>query len=157
MRETEGSHQERCEKLYAQSKHDSHEVTKLSGRQFCWASGMERPAWWHGLWKLEAAHLHAGSGSGFRVDDRRAVICLCPLLHRLHVTCRKRIPYMTINGREFPTIDNANAIWIKSVWDPEYYDEEFIKLIWTGNPPEPEAPSTRWLREMNDNVGMMLR
>lgn len=138
-----------------QSNSDSREVTDLPGRRFCWASGMSvKPTWWHAPWLLEAAHLGSGSGSMHRVDDRRAVVCLCSLLHRLHVADRARQPVLTIGGKAWPTIDNANMIWIKAVWDPDYYDEQFIERIWNGKPPEPEPPHKCWTKMLNDNVGM---
>lgn len=103
---------------------------------------------------LEAAHLGAGSGSMFRVDDRRATICLCSLLHRLHVADAAKTPLMRIGGKTLPTIDNANALWIKAVWDPDYYDPEFIEQIWNGKPPRPEPPHKFWAKQLNDNVGL---
>ncbi|MAT51540.1 MAG: hypothetical protein CMK32_10195 [Porticoccaceae bacterium] len=92
-----------------------------------------------------------------RVDDRRMVICLCPLLHMLHVADRDKTPTLKIGGKEWPTIDNSNAIWLKSVWDPDYYDPEFIKAKWKGNPPAPRAPDEFWAKSLNDLVGLRTR
>lgn len=130
-------------------------MTDVLGKTFCWASGLTaRPSWWHGPWFLQAAHLGAGSGSMLRVDDRRAVICLCPLLHQLHVTDRTKVPSMVIGKRKLPTIDNANAIWLKKVIDPAYYDEEFIRRIWKRNPPAAAPLHEQWMQQLQRNVGM---
>ena len=140
-----------------QLRHDAKEVTQILGRTFCWASGIStRPKFWHAPWYMQAAHLGSGSGSMFRINDRRMVICLSPLLHHLHVADRKKIPRMSVAGREWPTIDNANAIWIKSVWDPDYFDPDFIEEAWNGKPPTPEPPHEYWAKLLNDNVGMKI-
>lgn len=94
---------------------------------------------------LQAAHLGSGSGSMIRKNDRRLVICLCPLLHDLHVASCDRLPTKRIGGIEYPTIDNSNAIWIKSVLDPEYYDPEYIQWNWKRIVPEPQPPHDHWL------------
>lgn len=89
-----------------------------------------------------------------REDDRRGVNCLCPLLHQLHVVDCERTPTMKINGNEFPTIDNANMIWIKKEFDPEFYDIEYITRIWACNPPEPKPLHNHWLQSLRDSIGL---
>ena len=105
---------------------------------------------------LEAAHLGSGSGSVLREDDRRGVNCLCSLLHRLHVADSAKVPTMNFNGKVYPTIDNANMIWLKQKFDPEYYDPDYIARIWACKPPEPEPLHRHWLSELRDNIGMSL-
>lgn len=105
-------------------------------------------------WGLHLAHLASGSGKFSRVDDRRAVILLCPLAHMLHVHNRRRTLALRINGKTWPTLDDANTIWLKRAFDSGYYDWQFIKAHWTGEPPEPEPPHSVFLEMLQDNVGV---
>jgi len=89
-----------------------------------------------------------------RLDDRRQVICLCPLLHMLHVANRGNTDTMKIGGTVYPTIDNANALWIKKIFDPSYYDESFLEKTWKSRLPEPLPLDRYWLARLRDNIGM---
>ena len=64
---------------------------------------------------------------------------------------------MNINGMALPTIDNANMLWIKQQFDPEFYDPEYIKRIWLCIPPEPKPLHQHWLSSLRDNVGLELK
>lgn len=63
---------------------------------------------------------------------------------------------MTIGGRKLPTIDNANALWLKQTFDPSHYDEDFIRRIWKRNPPPPTQPHDLWIQQLRRNIGMNL-
>lgn len=149
---------ERCERLFASLKHDAKSIVTIEGKRYCWASGIStKPMWWQGPWWLQVAHIHSGAGSGVRVDDRRAVVCLCPLLHELHVANSGRMPEKKIGGKIYPTIDNSHTVWIKSVFDPEYYEPKFLEMLWNGNPPSPKVLPEFWLTAIKDNIGLTFR
>lgn len=132
-------------------------VCELHGKRFCWASGMQaKPSWWNAPWYLQAAHLGAGSGVMHRVDDIRMVVCLCPLLHELHVDDRVRLPQKTICSNVFPTIDNANMLWIKQTFDAEHWNSEFVEQCWNGTPPQPEKLDAFWINKIENNQGIVL-
>jgi hypothetical protein len=91
-----------------------------------------------------------------RVNDRRAVVLLCPLVHECHVADASRIQDKKIGGRSYPTVDASHLIWIKQIMDAAYYDPEFIKTIWTGLPPEPQRPPAFWMNMLFENTGIAL-
>lgn len=125
-------------------------AVKKPGMLFCWLSGYTesyRPPGWHAPWKLEVAHIASGQGRAVRVDDVRAVILLCPLAHRLHVSDADRLPVMTVAGRTWPTIDERHTLWLKKKLDPKNYDEKFLGKIWVGKLPTPVKPPQFWMDE----------
>ena len=91
-----------------------------------------------------------------RVDDRRAVIVLHPLTHQLHVSDSTRLCNMNISNIVYPTFDERHTLYLKRVFDPEYYDPEFLQSIWIGKLPNPEPPPERWCREILNNQGILL-
>lgn len=120
---------------------------KRRGYMHCWLSGYTpsvRPEHWHGPWLLEIAHIASGAGRARRVNDRRAVILLCSLCHRVHVSDSDAHPWMSIASTDWPTIDERHALWLKRECDPEYYDPEFLSTIWIGKVPEPVKPPAIW-------------
>lgn len=88
-----------------------------------------------------------------RVDDARAVIVLCPLVHDLHVSSSKRFPSKVINRVTYPTIDEQNTLWVKK--EMGGYDEEFLKQIWVGELPEPVKPHDYWCEIFTSNLGIV--
>lgn len=132
---------------------------KRPGYMFCWLSGMTpsvRPENWHGGWGLELAHIASGAGRATRTDSAKAVVLLCSLAHRLHVSDADRLPTMHIAGREWPTIDERHTIWIKQKIDVENFDHAYLRSIWIGEPAEPEPPPKYWRDMFFNNTGMML-
>ena len=122
----------------------------------CWLSGMRgRPSNWHGPWGMEIAHIASGQGRARRVDDRRAVVVLCSLAHRCHVSDADRHPWMHINGEHWPCIDERHTLWLKAWMDPEWYDEQFLRSIWIGALPTPKRPPEIWQKEMYKNRGVL--
>lgn len=60
--------------------------------------------------------------------NRKQACLLCPLCHSKH---RPRV----MDG----FISNSNMIWLKMIYDYDYYDPEYIAKYWVGNPPQPEV------------------
>ena len=138
---------------------DAAEVRDIAGRRFCWLTGLTkqtRPEKWYGDWWLQVAHLGSGSGTMHRVNDRRAVVLLCPLAHECHIANSVRIPEKKINGKVYPTIDASHLLWIKQIMDAGYYDMEFLERVWIGKPPEPQRPPQFWLDMLFENTGLEL-
>ena len=141
-----------------QERGDSFEVLR-PGRLFCWLSGWTasyKPKEWDGPTKLQVAHIASGAGKAVRVDDRRAVILLAPLPHSLHVSNSDRLPNMKIGRIVYPTFDERHSLFLKKVFDPEFYDPEYLQSIWIGRLPTPEPPPQRWCKEMLNNQGILL-
>ncbi len=137
---------------------DSHQVLR-PGRRFCWLSGWTpsyRPTDWHGPTQLQVAHIASGAGKAVRVDDRRAVIVLSPLCHSLHVSNSDKLNKMKIGRYLYPTIDERHSLFLKKMFDPEYYDLEYLQSIWIGKLPTPEPPPERWCKELLNNQGILL-
>ena len=110
----------------------------------------ERPDGWWAPWELHKAHLFAGSGRGIRRPDRRYVILLCAMCHKLH---RHTPGTVTLMGREFVGLTDANAIWIKYKRDGAYYDAGAIATVWLGNPPAPVEPDEWFQRQYEQRQG----
>lgn len=88
---------------------------------FCWACGrtgryQDKPAWWFGPWLIERAHI----ANKPRARDRRAVILLCSLCHRVQHGER-------FKGSDLPQLTTENMRWLKCCADSEWYDEEFLR------------------------------
>jgi hypothetical protein len=91
-----------------------------------------------------------------RVDDRRAVVVLSPLCHDLHVSNSASMPTKKIGRVVYPTVDERHTLFLKKVFDPEYYDTDFLQSIWIGKLPTPEPPPQRWCKELLNNQGILL-
>lgn len=87
---------------------------------WCWACGRsdyERPLGYSGgVWTLERAHIVSSP----RRKDRRAVVLLCSLCHRLQHGERFTLPGAP------PAVDLANMLWLKSRFDPGYYSRAWL-------------------------------
>lgn len=97
---------------------------------WCWACGrdnLDPPPKWYGPFTVERAHLSAGSGRMRRELDRRAVILLCSLCHRLHH--HHPGSEVKINGQLMPRLTDANAIYLKRLMDRRYWDEAYIRHV----------------------------
>lgn len=98
--------------------------------KFCWLCGSDlQPAWWAGRWALERAHIVNKP----RREDRRAVVILCSICHR--VSHGERI-------RDAPEITREHLLWIKRELDGEFYDPVFLQensVTQIGLPTKPET------------------
>lgn len=140
-------------------KGDAGAIRDITGRRFCWVSGLtksQRPNKWYGDWWLQVAHLGSGSGTMLRVNDRRAVVLLCPLVHDCHVANSTKIPTKKINGTVYPTVDASHLLWVKQMMDPGYFDIEFLQKVFTGAVPEPQRPPQFWMNMFFENTGVNL-
>jgi hypothetical protein len=81
---------------------------------------------------------------------------MSPLVHRCHVSDSDRLKSVVINGEELPTIDERHTLYVKRVFDKDFYDIEFLRTIWIGKPPQPERPPEFWCKQMYVNQGIML-
>lgn len=115
-----------------------------------------KPEWWHGDWYLHRTHIASGTGDARREEDARAIISACPLVHSLHVNNSDRHKTMHIGGKEWPTLDARHFLYVKRYWDPENYDESYLKGLWIGELPTPEPPPKLWVDMMFQNLGVWL-
>ncbi len=88
---------------------------------FCWACGRtgnfrDKPRWWGGPWLIERAHIVNKP----RARDRRAVILLCSLCHKLQHGHR----FSEVN---MPGLSVEHMRWLKYCVDHSWYDEDFLK------------------------------
>jgi len=76
-----------------------------------------------------------------RVEDRRCVNLLCPRCHLLHGG-----DTIKVGGKKLPPLTNENMLFLKLVFDPEFYDREYLEGLWVRLLPEPEIPDP-WYRD----------
>jgi hypothetical protein len=99
----------------------------------CWWCGRYQediPDDWYAPWLIERAHVAALP----RVLDRRLVVLLCSLCHR------------TQHGQLFeqslkispPT--QATMLWLKSTFDPQFYNRAFVQRFHMCKLPKPHMP-----------------
>ena len=67
-----------------------------------------------------------------------------------------KLKTMKIGRFIYPTFDERHSLYLKKLFDEEYYDEDYLQSIWIGKLPEPERPHERWCREIFDNQGILL-
>ena len=82
---------------------------------FCWACGRtnlfrDKPQDFHGLWIIHRAHIVSSP----RMEDRRVINSLCPLCHH---------DYDGNSGK----LTLENMIFLKSLFDPEWFDLDFMQ------------------------------
>ncbi len=107
-------------------------------RPYCWICGRDenqRPGWWHAPWLIERAHLVNQP----RVLDRRAIVLLCSLCHRIS------------HGDNFPEINyeitKANLVWAKAVYDESWFDPGFLRQHSVAAIPEPQEPDVKLINQ----------
>lgn len=101
----------------------------VTDKPWCWLCGArprEQPRWWHAPWLIERAHIVAAP----RRQDRRAVILLCSLCHRLEHG-------QEIDGRVLQ-LTLAHKLWLKLHRDPSNYDRKFLRANSHTNLPRAE-------------------
>ncbi len=113
----------------------------------CWAcrasgAGLGRPRWWNAHWQIDRAHITNKP----RREDRRAVVLLCPLCH---ASLDQRVSYPDDSR---PRLTTNNAIWLKSIIDPEFYDLDFLKANSVRQDLEPEIPHEFYMSRQPESV-----
>tara|TARA_R100000742_G_C4278616_1_gene101682 strand:- start:1040 stop:1423 length:384 start_codon:yes stop_codon:yes gene_type:complete len=94
----------------------------------CWACGSRRkPSWYHLPFSIERAHIVNKP----RLKDRRCVVFLCSVCHRVQEGER-----FSVDDRVRVTL--ANMLWLKQKHDPEFYDLEFMQHCSVSILPLPE-------------------
>lgn len=102
---------------------------------WCWwcGRGLEhQPASWSAPWIIERAHIVNNP----RREDRRAVVLLCSMCHRVQHGEQLVLPGMTQIVR--PGL--AQLIWMKRNRDPEFFCREFLQANHIGRLPSARAP-----------------
>jgi len=90
--------------------------------RFCWACGAADP---HrgDLFRLQNAHIVGGPG---RRADRRAIARLCQRCHALNHGAR-----IKVDGIVLPHLMIENLLWLKMVFDNEYFDRAYLQSLRT--------------------------
>lgn len=104
----------------------------------CWACGRsmrDRPSNWYAPWLIERAHIVSKP----RIEDRRCVVMLCSLCHKISHGER-------FSGLVQPKLERPHLLWIKRRIDPLWYDPELLAKCVIGLLPELERPP-RWYGE----------
>jgi len=97
----------------------------------CWRCGrtkQDRPKFWHAVFLTERAHID-GCNKPRRLD-RRAVLSLCSICHRIQHG--DHFPYDTTSGGRFPLCTPVplaleELLQMTRDRDPEYFDLEFLQ------------------------------
>jgi hypothetical protein len=87
---------------------------------FCWACGRtahDRPGWWNAPWTIERMHF-VHSGTGRRVNDRRLAISGCSGCHGQY--------HKNIAEWDLPPLSDGQCVWLKRLYDAEWYSPLFI-------------------------------
>ncbi len=96
----------------------------------CWACGDTRcPAGFFAPWSIERAHIVNKP----RREDRRAVIGLCSVCHRVSHGER-------LSGLSRVRLGVEHMLWLKRWVDTDWYDPEFLQTCSVRRLPEPEMP-----------------
>lgn len=114
-------------------------------RPHCWACGRgwsDKPDDWFASWRIERAHVAAGSGTMVRQQDVRAVVLLCSRCHLSHSHNGETV---LLNGELLPGLSDANVLWLKGMRD--VIDWEYLRGVWLGTVPEPVEPPQWYLDE----------
>ena len=113
------------------------EMIIMTGYSWCWACGHDErqcPKDWYAPFYLEKAHLGHGSGVMFRQEVRRAVNILCAKCHLLHTPLNP----VRVSGEFYEPLTSGNMLWLKRLYDPEWYDLEYLAAAFIQTLPLPE-------------------
>ncbi len=116
---------------------------------FCWACGFEpsRHIWprdWH-FSRLDNAHIVGGQG---RRPDRRDIVRLC---HGCHLLSHGET--VRIEGKLLPHLTRANLVWLKSIYDPEHYDRDYMDGLTNFGRIEDPEPLPGWFSAEFQRLG----
>ena len=101
----------------------------------CWHCGLgawERPDDWSAPWLIERAHIVSAP----RVEDRRVIIMLCSLCHRIQHG--ENLGAMAGDRRQLTL---PHMLWIKRQADRGWWDPGFLERHHVGKLPAPERPN----------------
>lgn len=115
-------------------------------RPWCWHCGRGIEHWprgWHAPYTVERAHICNKP----RKEDRRAVILLCTLCHKIQHGERLALP----EAASIPQLTLPQMLWLKKEHDEAYYSRAFLQGCHVGKlpraaPPGPEILAERALR-----------
>lgn len=123
-----------------------HFVTEASP-PWCWACGRgdrEQPPWWHAPWFLQRHHIVRSP----RVEDRRAVILLCPACHgRIHGELYREPEVSMLRSPWGGALTLPAQLWIKRTRDPDYYERAFLAQHHLGKLPPARPPFGEYRRD----------
>jgi hypothetical protein len=123
-----------CETLSDSYKNMLQQVS----RPYCWLCGRcanEQPTWWYVPFLIERAHIVWNP----RAKDRRAVVLLCSLCHKVQHGERFQTDY--------PKITRANLLWLKWKYDRNYYDVGFLRCHSIQELPSRKIPHRKYRAE----------
>ncbi len=113
---------------------------------FCWNCGRgpeHRPEWFYNDWFMHRAHIVARP----RIEDRRCVAILCHLCH-FGAQAGERFQFWLR-----PRLTLAHLLWIKSKFDPEFYDRAFMQRFSVRILPRAAKPPKIFLQEYAQRRG----
>ncbi|MCR9292889.1 MAG: hypothetical protein NXI32_09230 [bacterium] len=96
---------------------------------FCGRTAQDQPQGWFAPWVIERSHVVNKP----RVEDRRVVVLLCPVCHR-------REHGQTLLVDDLPSPSLANMLWMKFVFDQQFWSPKFLRAHSIGNLPTAEPP-----------------
>lgn len=118
--------------LAKQIEQEYREFVVASGRPWCWACGrssVDRPSYWGAPFLIERAHVVSRP----REDNRRAVILLCSICHKLTHGLR-------IAGVEEKPLSLPEMLWLKWRFDPKFYERHWLSMRHIGRLPRGRRP-----------------
>lgn len=86
---------------------------------FCGRDALQRPEGWYGKFLTERAHIVNKP----RLENRRSVILLCSLCHKVQHGEQLALPGLA--KLIVPTL--SSILWLKQRFDPKFYDREFLQ------------------------------
>lgn len=112
---------------------------------FCWYCGRsasESPKHWYGPFLIERAHIVSSP----RIEDRRVAVLFCSVCHRVSHGEQ-------IYGFDLPAPTVGHMLWLKRVFDREFYDLEFMRQFSIGNLPACLVPPVSVMAEFSSRHG----
>jgi hypothetical protein len=108
----------------------------------CWWCGRgveHKPDSWFAPWLIERAHIVSSP----RVEDRRAVVLLCSMCHR--VSHGEQLVLPSMEKLVVPQV--SHMVWLKKRFDHSHYDRAFLNSLSIAMLPRAKAPQ----KEVLDN------
>ena len=106
---------------------------------WCWGCGRgdrDPPDWYHAPWFLQRHHIVNKP----RVEDRRAVILLCPV-------CHGRIHGERYRESQGWALTLPAQLWLKRTYDRDFYDRGFLRKHHIGRLPPAHIPYREYRRD----------